>query len=216
MTPSARDPLTEALLYPSYAERLEALLEEAKQQGAPLSLALVDVDWFQRINAEHGAEAGDAMLQELAEHLRSSCGEEAEVCRYGGDAFLVVAPGEEKEQTFLKLERARAAFDGEHVAGAGGTEISLRLTISAGLAACPDDGDAVSGLLRKAMDALYRAKAGRRNKVCLAREEKMVTKTTHYTQGQLEGLSRLAQREGISEAVLLREALDDLLRKRNS
>ena len=44
----------------------------------------------------------------------------------------------------------------------------------------------------------------------------MVTKTTHYTQGQLEGLSRLAKREGLNEATLLREALDDLLRKRNS
>jgi len=51
--------------------------------------------------------------------------------------------------------------------------------------------------------------------VCLAREEKMVTKTSHYQQGQLLGLRRLAEREGIGEAVLLREALNDLLRKYN-
>jgi hypothetical protein len=52
--------------------------------------------------------------------------------------------------------------------------------------------------------------------VALAREEKMVTKTVHYTQGQLAGLSRLAGREDLNEATLLREALDDLMRKYNS
>jgi hypothetical protein len=70
--------------------------------------------------------------------------------------------------------------------------------------------------MRKASEALYRAKVGGRNKVCLAREERMVTKTSHYAQGQLYGLSRLAKRKGVGEAVLLREALDDLLRKYNS
>ena len=62
-------------------------------------------------------------------------------------------------------------------------------------------------------DALHRAKTTGRNKVSLAREERMITKTSHYTQGQLERLSELATREGVGEAVLLREALDDLLRK---
>jgi len=71
-------------------------------------------------------------------------------------------------------------------------------------------------VFRKASEALYRAKTGGRNRVCLAREERMVTKTSYYTQGQLAGLSRLAKREGLNEAVMLREALDDLLRKYNA
>jgi predicted DNA-binding protein len=60
---------------------------------------------------------------------------------------------------------------------------------------------------------MYRSKAAGRSKVSLAREERMVTKTSHYTQGQLDRLSNLAKREGLGEAVLLREAMDDLLRK---
>jgi hypothetical protein len=68
-------------------------------------------------------------------------------------------------------------------------------------------------VLRKAEDAMFRAKTVGRNKVCLAREERMVAKLSHYTQGQLNRLSQLAKKEGVGEAVLLREALDDLLRK---
>ena len=52
-----------------------------------------------------------------------------------------------------------------------------------------------------------------RSRVCLAREEKMVTKTSHYTAEQLQQLTKLSKREGIGEAVLLREALDALLQK---
>jgi predicted DNA-binding protein len=60
---------------------------------------------------------------------------------------------------------------------------------------------------------MYRAKSTGRNKVCLAREEKMMTKTSHYTQEQLERLSKTAKAEGVGEAVILREALDDVLKK---
>ena len=60
---------------------------------------------------------------------------------------------------------------------------------------------------------MYRAKSTGRNKVCLAREEKMMTKTSHYPQEQLERLSKTAKAEGVGEAVILREALDDVLKK---
>jgi LysM repeat protein len=60
---------------------------------------------------------------------------------------------------------------------------------------------------------MVRAKKNGRNQVCLAREEKLMPKTSHYTQAQLEKLSLIAEKEGVGEAVLLREALDDLLKK---
>jgi hypothetical protein len=68
-------------------------------------------------------------------------------------------------------------------------------------------------LLRKADQALYRVKDTGRNKIRLAYEERMVPKTTHYTQTQLERLSKLASERGVGEADLLREALDNLLTK---
>lgn len=96
----------------------------------------------------------------------------------------------------------------------GGGEVAV--SVSAGMAASPDDGTRPQDLINKAHEALYRAKVAGRNRVCLAREEKMVTKTSYYTQGQLMGLRRLAERMGIRDAELLREALNDLLLKHNA
>ncbi|MFZ2098206.1 MAG: ribbon-helix-helix domain-containing protein [Anaerolineales bacterium] len=66
-------------------------------------------------------------------------------------------------------------------------------------------------LFRKADHALYRAKASGRKQTRLAYEERMVTKTKHYTQTQLERLAKLAEERGVNEADLLREAMDDFL-----
>ena len=67
--------------------------------------------------------------------------------------------------------------------------------------------------MRKAESAMFRVKYAGRNKVALAREEKMVPKTSHYTADQLRRLTALSKREGVGEAILLREALDMLLKK---
>ncbi len=75
------------------------------------------------------------------------------------------------------------------------------------------DGRTENELFRKADHALYRAKANGRKQIRLAYEERMVPKTTHYTQTQLERLSKLAEERGVNEADLLREAMDDFLTK---
>ena len=86
-------------------------------------------------------------------------------------------------------------------------------TISVGIASAPDDGASYLDLVRKAEGAMVRAKTGDANRVCLAREEKMITKTSHYTAEQLKRLTKVSKRESVGEAVLLREALDALLKK---
>jgi predicted signal transduction protein with EAL and GGDEF domain len=119
----------------------------------------------------------------------------------------------EKEQAFLLVERIRASMDcpsGE-IVEPGHT--AVRVTVSGGVAAFPADGRSPSEIVRKADHALYRAKSTGRNKVCIAQEERMATKTTHFTVTQLERLATLSKEEGVGEAVLLREALDDLLFK---
>jgi predicted signal transduction protein with EAL and GGDEF domain len=87
------------------------------------------------------------------------------------------------------------------------------LSITGGVASFPIDGRTRSELIRKADQALYRAKQNRRNTIRLAYEERMVAKTAHFTQTQLERLSKLAEERKAGEAKLLREALDDLLSK---
>ena len=122
----------------------------------------------------------------------------------------------EKEQAFLRIEETRKLFDAPQEIKLNKKSSTMDVTISCGVAAYPDDGLKSNEVVRKCCEALYRAKISGRNKVSLSREEKMVTKTTHYTTGQLDGLQRLAKREGLNEATLLREALDDVLRKYNS
>jgi len=209
------DPLTQL---PGYDDFLRHLGERVEAGGSvgPFSIALVDIDWFGKINEAQGRAAGDIIIEMLARSLVESLDGKARVYRYGGDAFVVTFEATEKEQAFLHMERARARFDGDHVIEVDDRSAQVTLAISAGVATSPDDGPTPGDLIRRCCEALYRAKVSGRNRVCIAREEKMVTKTTHYTQGQLEGLSRLAKREGMNEAALLREALDDLLRKHNS
>ena len=215
MTAKDRPP-AEVPDFEGFSAQLGHSVEKAETGGEPVSLVLTDLDWFGRLNNELGQPAGDALLELLGARLREAFGSDGAVCRYGGDAFAVILPGVERETAFLRAEAVREFFANTHTLTLGnGDSVTADATISAGVASFPEDGARDSELIRKVNEALYRAKITGRNKVCLARAEKMVTKTSHYGQGQLEGLSRLAKREGVNEAALLREALDDLLRKYN-
>lgn len=188
----------------------------AQQSDSALSMVLFDIDLFGQLNEKFGRDTGNAIIDWFGKSLATALDGKAELVRYGGDAFAAILGGTEKEEAFLLAESARRALEGNHIVYAGDQSVKFSLTASAGLASFPDDGASCVDVVRKANEALYRAKAGGRNKVCLAREERMVTKTSHYTQGQLAGLARLAKRMGVGEAVLLREALDDVLRKYNA
>lgn len=183
----------------------------AKAEGGPVTIALIDADHFARINEELGHAAGDAVLRAISVEL----GKVPEVLslRYGGDEFVAIFQGLEREQAFLRLERLREAVASIGSLKVEGKDLAVRLSISVGVAACPIDGSSEAELMRKADGALYRAKLSGRNKVSLAYEERMAPKTSHFTLTQLERLAELARDQGVGEAVLLREALDDLLVK---
>jgi len=193
----------------SFQSTLEDILASA--DGAPVSLALIDADRFARINDELGHAAGDAVLKAIAEQLGKVA--DARAIRYGGDEFVAIFPGLEREQAFLRLEKLREAIAGIESLKVEGQTLPIRMSISVGVAACPIDGSGEAELMRKADGALYRAKLSGRNKVSLAYEERMAPKTSHFTLTQLERLAELARDQGVGEAVLLREALDDLLVK---
>lgn len=196
--------------YARFLDALTATLEAGGGKGPPVVLALIDLDWFGKYNADAGERAGDRVLARLSKLLGEHFASQGQIFRYGGDAFALLLQDVEKETVFLQLEALRQSFAGE------AEEAGPSLSISVGLAAYPEDGARENELIRRMNEALYRAKVSGRDRICLARAEKMITKTSHYGQGQLEGLSRLAKREGVNEAALLREALDDLLRKYNN
>lgn len=209
---SSYDPLTGLLTRVAFEDSLAAALTQAQVERTPLTLAMLDIDNFLQINNQLGHVGGDIVLKGVAEVLKQ-VGDSARLARYGGDEFAIIFPDTEREQAFLMLERVRSDVAGQTSFGDGKSVVEIGLTVSAGMAAFPIDGSDANELMRKADGAMYRAKAGGRNKIVLSYEERMAPKTSHYTLTQLERLAGLAKEQDVGEAVLLREALDDLLVK---
>lgn len=208
------DELTGFFKRRAFQEEFSGLLAKARSQPVemPLSLALIDLDRFLRINDEYGHQAGDTVIIELAKVVYEAVGEEAVCARYGGDETAILFVGKEREQAFLILEQIRLAMANIQIKTSKGQVIE-GITISGGVASFPVDGRSEVELMRKADQALYRAKVAGRNQIRLAYEERMVPKTAHFTQTHLERLAKLAESHGVSEADMLREAMDDLLTK---
>jgi diguanylate cyclase (GGDEF)-like protein len=207
------DELTGCLARKAFQACLGQAIETAKATDRPLSMAFLDIDHFMQINNQYGHQAGDRVLQAIAQTMREICGEHMILIRYGGDEFVLLFPDLEREQAFLIMERIRSQITSQGVPNPGKNGDIIPLAISAGVATYPIDGRTEDELMRSADAALYRAKASGRKKIRLAYEDKMIPKTAHYTQTQLERLSNLAEKQAVGEAVLLREALDDLLIK---
>jgi diguanylate cyclase (GGDEF)-like protein len=215
------DPLTGLLNQAASQRALDTELRQARQRGEPVSVFLLDIDYFAEINERWGHRAGDDVLKRLGHILETNFpqagrGELAGrgIGRTAGDEFLVILPGLRADSAFILAEEVRRLVEDSPIPlpeGAGSS--SLNFHISGGVATFPGDGAEWMELLRKAGEALYRSKQTGRNRISLPAAAQMVTKTSYYTQVQLERLGALARKQDKTEAFLLREALDELLRK---
>lgn len=135
--------------------------------GVPLSLIVVDLDYFKKVNDTYGHPAGDTVLVKVASRLRSCIRPQEALGRYGGEEFLVVLPGSSHETAMSVAERMRAAIASqEEIIG----DKVLRLTISAGVASTDLFPLATTDeLINYADVALYAAKDGGRNCVVQAK-----------------------------------------------
>ena len=197
----------------NFNEYFDRLILETNSKGRNFTLAFIDFDDFKAINDKHGHDVGDMVISAVVEKLKNGISERGSLFRNGGDEFSILFPETEKEETFLLLENIRKDISNIKDVSVEEKKTPVSPKVSIGIASFPDDGSRRQDVCRMADDALYRKKKRGRNMVCLSKEEKKVTKTSHYTQGQLERLSHLAKEEAVGEAVLLREALDDLLKK---
>ncbi len=191
----------------------DKVLQEATDKEESLSVAIIDLDNFRSFNEKHGYGYGNGILKRVAKIILRNIPQSAIAGRFGGEEFILLFPRTEREEAFLILEKIRSECDQESEISNGKEIILTRCSISAGVAGYPADGTTIPDLLRKIEQALYRAKVSGRNRICIAQEEKMIPKTAHFTATQLERLTQLAKEESVPEAVLLREALDCLLRK---
>lgn len=161
-----RDSLTGLYNRRYFDDALARELALARRHGNyPVSLVLIDIDHFKKLNDTHGHQAGDAVLQALAGYLSDNSRTSDLVCRWGGEEFVVVMPHTPLESAVQRAETWRVEFVATPVHFSG---LTLNNTFSAGIAVWPVDGDTPDALLRVADDALYRAKSGGRNRVAVA------------------------------------------------
>jgi diguanylate cyclase (GGDEF)-like protein len=164
---SVRDGLT-GLTNRRHALRL---LEEARSEAAlsrqGCCVAMLDIDWFKRVNDGHGHAVGDSVLKEFARLLASEIASGSTLARWGGEEFLLLMPRSTLPGMLATLSACRArvaAFDWTTLAP------GLQVTFSAG-AASHRPGDAIETTLQRADAALYAAKSAGRNRTEVSREE---------------------------------------------
>ncbi len=156
-----RDPMTGLFNHAYLHELLDRELARSGRTRSPVSLLLVDVDHFKKVNDTHGHQAGDYVLKTAAELLTSGGRRADAVARYGGDEFALVLPDTPRAGGAVRAEALRASMQSRAFADRNLPGV----TLSIGVATFPDDGDDRTELLQCADRALYAAKRIGRNRV---------------------------------------------------
>jgi two-component system cell cycle response regulator len=143
---------------------LATLVEQAHARGKPLTVLVLDIDFFKAVNDTHGHDAGDDVLREFAVRLKKSIRGIDLACRLGGEEFVVVMPDTDMAVATTVAERLRRRIAADAFAIHKG-ERRVEVTISIGLAALGGPDDNAANVLKRADQALYRAKRDGRNRV---------------------------------------------------
>lgn len=160
---ATKDSLTKVWNRSSILEHLAHEIARADRDDSPVGIVLVDLDHFKDINDTYGHFAGDLVLQEAARLMRSSIRKYDSIGRYGGEEFLILLPGCDDETTCAQAERLRQQLAENPVAVSG---TPLMITGSFGCtSAAPHTTLTADMLIRRADEALYRAKRLGRNRV---------------------------------------------------
>jgi len=158
----ARDSLTGLLKHSRIKEQLASEVARAIRQGTPLSVAMIDMDHFKSVNDNYGHPMGDRVIKTLAQLLRQRLRQQDSLGRYGGEEFVAILPECAAADAERKLNDIRERFRQIRF---GSDEFSV--TLSAGIATTARYDDPRE-LLNAADAALYAAKHGGRDRVCLA------------------------------------------------
>ena len=148
-----------------FMHSLDIEVARARRSGAPLSVAVADVDYFKRVNDKYGHGGGDEVLRALAKIFEQIMRTGDVVGRLGGEEFAVLMPDTDEIQARIACERLRGAIAGRKIRLPSGEEIPITLSTGLALLVPGDDRDK---LVNRADLALYRAKEGGRNQVRLA------------------------------------------------
>ena len=144
---------------------LQQRLEEYRRYGWPFGVLFFDIDNFKKVNDTYGHPAGDAVLRAFANRVLNRLRQHDLVARYGGEEFAILFPNTDLQGALLALQKVQTVSAKESL-DYDGNKLELP-TFSAGLANYRQ-GEGMDGLIRRADDALYRAKHGGRNRIEVA------------------------------------------------
>jgi diguanylate cyclase (GGDEF)-like protein len=153
-----------------FEQQLDLELARAERRGTPVALLMIDIDHFKRLNDNHGHQAGDIVLRDVAAILTRDLREVDTAARYGGEEFILLLPETDLQGASLVAQRLRYAveqanfFTGVKTLAGEQTE---HVTISLGVAMFPDEARFKRDLIEASDAALYQAKAQGRNRVVL-------------------------------------------------
>jgi diguanylate cyclase (GGDEF)-like protein len=165
------DALTGLMTRAPFMELLAGEAERARRSGEPVSVALLDIDHFKRVNDQHGHLVGDRVLRAVGQFLFHNLRRYDLLCRFGGEEFLACLPRTDVGEAIGIMDRLREELAAQDV---GTEEIGeLRVTISVGVAVL-DPEDALAQSINRADEALYAAKGAGRNRVLLYEQEGVV------------------------------------------
>jgi len=165
---SVRDPLTGLFNRRYFDETLQRELAAFRRGGAPLSVLMLDLDHFKRINDTFGHAAGDDALRALGRLMRSTFRESDVICRYGGEEFSVILMNSDLGNAYAKAETFRRAVEDASLS-ANGHNMG-HMTTSVGVASSTEFEDTAQ-LVHAADAALYQAKRRGRNSSCVCSEQ---------------------------------------------
>lgn len=160
---SYTDGMTDLHNYRYFSNRLEEEIIRAKRYGRPLSLIILDIDYFKNYNDNLGHQRGDLALKELSEILRKSVRKIDVVSRYGGEEFCVIMPEVKSSGCKKFMERLKQKVEDHYFKGAE-VQPKGKITISLGGATFPQDATSMDELIYKADFSLYEAKSRGRNR----------------------------------------------------
>jgi diguanylate cyclase (GGDEF)-like protein len=154
---ASTDALTGVANRYTFQQALEREIERAARGGEDLTLAMLDIDHFKKLNDAHGHQAGDEVLRRVAAKLSEHCRAYDTVARYGGEEFALILPTTDREETRALVDRLRDEI--------GRQGPKPKVTISAGIATFPTDATDPDELVAAADEALYESKRAGRNRV---------------------------------------------------
>jgi len=148
-----------------FSAELQKEIERSRRLDRPMALLMADIDHFKEFNDTFGHAAGDRALAAVGRVMRASARLMDQPVRYGGEEFAFILPHTSKEDAMVVAERLRSAIQAHPPVDESGMPLSP-VTLSIGLASCPEDGEDPIALIEAADRALYRAKGRGRNQVC--------------------------------------------------